>query len=105
MQIAHTSVKVKMDNETKRELQSCADAGGFSFELSVLMFKAERCDEAETLLQRCLDGFGAYIHGRKLAKPQRDRLRQDLQDFLEGRRVRTPQSERDVSAAHRSNWS
>lgn len=94
-----------IDEETKRELQACADAGGFSHELSVLMFKAERSDQAEALLQRCLDGFGAYIHGRKLAKPQRDRLRQDLQDFLEGRRVRTPQPERDVSAADRSDWS
>ena len=66
--------------------------------------KTNREHQAAALLQRCLDGFSAYIHGRKLAKPQRDRLRQDLQDFLESRRVRTPQPERDVPAADRSDW-
>ncbi len=65
----------------------------------------DRTKQAEDLLRRCLDGFGAYIHGRKLAKPQRDRLRQDLQDFLEGRRVRTLQPERDVPAADSRDWS
>lgn len=94
-----------IDEETKRELQACADAGGFSHELSVLMFKAERGDQAEALLQRCLDGFGAYIHGRKLAKPQRDRLRQDLQDFLEGSHVRAIQPKCDVSTSNNSDWS
>jgi hypothetical protein len=64
----------------------------------------ERSDEAKVLLQRCLDGFGAYIHGRKLARGQRDRLREDLSDFLEGRRVRTIQPERDVPAADRRDW-
>ena len=58
------------------------------------------------LLRRCLDGFGAYIHGRKLKRQQRDRLREDLEQFLEGRRrVRTLQPERDVPAADRSDWS
>jgi hypothetical protein len=52
-----------------------------------------------------MDGFGAYIHGRKLKRQQRDRLRADVQDFLEGRRVRTLQPERDVPAANRSDWS
>ena len=67
--------------------------------------KAERGDQAEALLQRCLDGFGAYIHGRKLAKPQRDRLRQDLQDFLEGSHVRAIQPKCDVSTSNNSDWS
>jgi hypothetical protein len=65
----------------------------------------ERLAKAEELLRRCMDGFGAYIHGRKLKRQQRDRLRADVQDFLEGRRVRTLQPERDVPAAHRSDWS
>ncbi len=57
----------------------------------------ERFEQAEFLLRRCLDGFGAYIHGRKLKREQRDRLRQDLSDFLEGRHVRTVQPERVFS--------
>jgi hypothetical protein len=64
----------------------------------------ERITQAEALLRRCLDGFGAYIHGRKLKRQQRDRLREDLEQFLEGRSVRTLQPERDVSSAHRSDW-
>ena len=65
----------------------------------------ERLERAEMLLRRCLDGFGAYIHGRKLKRQQRDRLREDLEHFLGGRRVRTLQPERDVSVADRSDWS
>lgn len=94
-----------MDKETTRELRACADACGFSHELAVLLFKAERHEEAEALLRRCLDGFGAYIHGRKLARGQRDRLRQDISEFLEGRRVRTIQPERDVSTSDMRDWS
>ena len=44
----------------------------------------ERLERAEMLLRRCLDGFGAYIHGRKLKRQQRDRLRADLEQFLGG---------------------
>ena len=65
----------------------------------------ERLERAEMLLRRCLDGFGAYIHGRKLKRQQRDRLREDIEHFLGGRRVRTLQPERDVSVADRSDWS
>jgi hypothetical protein len=65
----------------------------------------DRSKQAEDLLRRCLDGFGAYIHGRKLSRQQRDRLRADLEQFLKGCRVRTLQPERDVSAADRSDWS
>lgn len=65
----------------------------------------ERLERAEMLLRRCLDGFGAYIHGRKLKRQQRDRLREDLEQFLGDRRVRTLQPERDVPAADRSDWS
>lgn len=46
----------------------------------------ERLRQAEDLLRRCLDGFSAYIHGRKLARNQRDRLRQDMQAFLSANR-------------------
>ncbi len=65
----------------------------------------DRSKQAEDLLRRCLDGFGAYIHGRKLKRQQRDRLREDIEHFLGGRRVRTLQPERDVSVADRSDWS
>ena len=65
----------------------------------------ERLERAEMLLRRCLDGFGAYIHGRKLKRQQRDRLREDIEHFLEGRRVQAPQPQRDVPAADRSDWS
>lgn len=51
----------------------------------------DRIAQAEDLLRRCLDGFGAYIHGRKLKRQQRDRLREDIDQFLGGRRVRTTQ--------------
>ena len=85
-------------------------AGQFDLELGHTCrteeaMEEDRAKQAEDLLRRCLDGFGAYIHGRKLKRQQRDRLREDLEQFLEGRRVRTPQPERDVSAADRSDWS
>lgn len=69
------------------------------------MMDEDRSKQAEDLLRRCLDGFGAYIHGRKLKRQQRDKLRADLEQFLDGCNVRTLQPERDVSAADRSDWS
>lgn len=42
--------------------------------------------EALDLLARCLDGFSGFIHGRKLARRDRDALRADLADFLERNR-------------------
>lgn len=48
----------------------------------------DRDAQAEELLRRCLDGFSAYIHGRKMSRQQRDQLRCEIEQFLEGCRVR-----------------
>jgi hypothetical protein len=64
---------------------------------------AERLEKAEELLSRCADGFGAYIHGRKLKRQQRDRLREDIEQFLGNCHVRTIQPERYVFSANRSH--
>jgi hypothetical protein len=60
------------------------------------MSQIESIEQANQLIRRCLDGFGAYIHGRKLSRRQRDKLREDLQQYLEGQRVRTMQPKCDV---------
>lgn len=44
---------------------------------------------ARALLDRCQQGFGAYIHGRKMARKDRDKLRADIENFLLGRRYKS----------------
>ena len=46
----------------------------------------EKLMTATDLLQRCADGFGAFVHGRKMARKERDELRRDIADFLDGSR-------------------
>lgn len=43
---------------------------------------AKEVDRLSTLLQRCHDGFSAFIHGRKLARPKRDALLCEIRDAL-----------------------
>lgn len=45
---------------------------------------ADDLAKAADLLQRCLHGFSAYINGRKMARKDRDALRNDIDDFLDG---------------------
>lgn len=42
-----------------------------------------RYAQAVCLLRRCLEGFGAFIMGRKLARKERDTMRRDIERFLE----------------------
>lgn len=65
----------------------------------------DRAAKAEALLLRCLDGFGAYIHGRRLKRQQRDQLRSDIETFLRECNVRSRKPEGCVSAADASDWS
>lgn len=48
----------------------------------------QRLLTATDLLRRCAEGFGAFVHGRKLARKERDSLRRDIADFLDGVRTR-----------------
>lgn len=47
-------------------------------------------DKADQLLARCLDGFSAFVNGRKMARRERDKLRSDIEDYLQGRRILNP---------------
>jgi hypothetical protein len=47
-------------------------------------------EQAIALLRRCEEGFSAFIHGRKLARRERDALRADLQSFLQRATVPEP---------------
>lgn len=51
---------------------------------------------ATELLQRCSDGFGAYINGRKMARKERDALRRDIAAFLDGSRADGNATMRDL---------
>lgn len=51
---------------------------------------------ATELLQRCSDGFGAFINGRKMARKDRDALRRDISDFLDGARSSGINTTRDL---------
>ena len=64
------------------------------------MDEYDRIKQSEALLRRCLDGFSAFIHGRKLKRQQRDRLREDIEQFLDGRRVMAIQTERGPKGIH-----
>ena len=43
-----------------------------------------RLEEARALLERCNSGFSSFIHGRKMARVKRDKLRADINDWLLG---------------------
>ena len=45
----------------------------------------DRVAKARELLLRCDAGFGAYIMGRRMARKERDKLRDDIQRWLDGR--------------------
>jgi len=49
---------------------------------------AVKFETAKRLLQECFDGFGAYIHGRKMKRKDRDKLRANIADFLLGRKIK-----------------
>lgn len=53
----------------------------------------EKLMQATDLLQRCSEGFGAFVHGRKLARKERDALRRDIAAFLDGA---APQSQNQM---------
>ena len=61
--------------------------------------RAEREQAARGLLTRCLSGFGAFINGRKMARTERDRLRRDIADFLDGAPARADSNVYAVKAA------
>lgn len=46
----------------------------------------QRLDKAAELLRRCDDGFGGFVMGRRMARAERDKLRDDIQRWLFGRR-------------------
>ena len=55
---------------------------------------------ATDLLQQCAEGFGAFIHGRKMARKERDTLRRQIADFLDGAAPRmTPRATLNAPAA------
>jgi len=43
----------------------------------------QHADKSGELLQRCYDGFSAYIMGRLLARKEREKLRKDILAWLE----------------------
>ena len=45
----------------------------------------KRLMTATDLLQQCSEGFGAFINGRKMARKDREKLRMEIADFLDGR--------------------
>lgn len=51
---------------------------------------------ATELLQRCAEGFGAFVHGRKMSRKERDALRRDIADFLDGSRAAGSSTTRDL---------
>ena len=46
------------------------------------MNDTEKLAAARALLERVAAGFSAYIHGRKLAQRERDRLLADIRTWL-----------------------
>jgi hypothetical protein len=59
------------------------------------MDQEQKLKAATDLLRRCSEGFGAFINGRKMVRYERDKLRRDIADFLDGVRV---SREHDASA-------
>jgi len=45
----------------------------------------DRVSKARELLRRCDAGFGAFIMGRRMARKERDKLREDIQRWMDGR--------------------
>lgn len=62
----------------------------------------EKLMAATDLLQRCSDGFGAFINGRKMARKERDALRRDIAIFLDGSRAEGNSTMRDLLALART---